>query len=61
VIPLGDNALEAERRRRNECRWRNTNGSAGRRRAKFGQGNASGKTPLLAAAPKYFLNLEARG
>jgi len=45
----------------NECRWRIPTAQRDGARAKFGRATASGKTPLLAAAPKYFLNLEARG
>ncbi len=61
-IPLGDNALEAERRRRERvslAEYQRLSGTAPVQSS--GTATASGKTPLLAAAPKYFLNLEARG
>jgi len=61
-IPLGDNALEAERRRRERvslAEYQRLSGTAPVQSS--GRATASGKTPLLAAAPKYFLNLEARG
>jgi len=59
---LGDNALEAERRRRERvslAEYQRLSGTAPVQSS--GRATASGKTPLLAAAPKYFLNLEARG
>jgi len=61
-IPVGDNALEAERRRRERvslAEYQRLSGTTPLQNS--GVVLTSGKTPLLAAALKYFSNLEARG
>ncbi len=61
-IPVGDDALKAERRRRERvslAEYERLSGTAPM--PSSGTATASGKTTLLAAAAKYFSNLEARG
>ena len=61
-IPVGDNALEAQRRQKQQkslAEYQRLTGTAPVQSS--GAVTASGKTPLLAAAAKYFSNLEARG
>jgi integrase len=61
-IPVGDDALKAERRRRERvslAEYQRLSGTAPM--PSSGTATASGRTTLLAAAAKYFSNLEARG